>query len=198
MARGAVVGLAAVAAGGCGGGAERHFTAADAVRIANVAPGAPGWTWPRDRRKPAWTPGSAGSGPTDPVVTSFRKATAGLVGVGDAEKEWQDSNKLAHLDVGVYGSATDAHKAMAPFDTLSHKLGARTGTVTSAGAVHGIGSDAWRLRVSGNGPQVTYHWRRGNLVIEAHIHCFGRCPADVDAATRAWVGRVDTAARARS
>jgi hypothetical protein len=108
------------------------------------------------------------------------------------------SNKLAHLDVAVYGSASDAHKSMAPFDTLSRRYGARTGRVTSDGIIRGVGEDAWRLLVSGNGPQVTYHWRRENLVVEAHVHCFGRCPADADAAARAWVDAIDAAARARS
>jgi hypothetical protein len=198
MARGAVVGLAAVAAGGCGGGAERHFTAADAVRIANVAPGAPGWKWPRNPRKPDWSPGSKGSRATDPVLVEFRKATAALVDAGGADKEWQDSNKLAHLDVGLYASASDAHRSMEPFDTLSREFGARTGRVISAGAVHGLGDDAWHLFVSGNGPEVTYHWRRANLVVEAHVQCFGSCPADVDAAVRAWAERIDAAARTRS
>jgi hypothetical protein len=106
--------------------------------------------------------------------------------------------KLAHLDVGVDASASDAHRSMGPFDTLSREFGARTGRVTSAGTVHGLGDDAWRLVVSGNGSQVTYHWRRANLVVEAHVHCFGRCSADVDAAARAWADRIDAAARARS
>jgi len=195
MTRGAVVAVAAMAAGGCGGGAEQHFTAADAVRVANVAPGAPSWTWPRNPRMPVWSGGSTGSAPTDPILAEFLKATASLVDVGDAEKGWQDSNKLAHLDVGVYEKASDAHKAMGPFDTLSRKFGARTGRVTSEGAVHGLGDDAWRLFVSGNGPQVTYHWRRANLVIEAHIHCFGHCATGLDAAARAWVDKIDTAVR---
>jgi hypothetical protein len=194
----ALVGLAAVAAGGCGGGGAQHFTAADAKRIANVAPRAQGWTWPQNPREPDWSPGSTGPPATDPILVEFRKATAGLVDVGDAENEWEDSNKLAHLDVGAYSTASDAHESMRPFDTLSRKLGARTGRVTSAGAISGPGDDAWRLRVAGNGPQVTYHWRRGNLVFEAHVHCFGRCPGDVDAAARAWVDRIDAAARARS
>jgi hypothetical protein len=184
--------------GGCGGGGERHFTAADAERIANVAPGAADWTWPGNPGKPVWSGGSTGSAPTDPILAEFRKATAGLIGVGDAVKEWEDSNKLAHLDVAVYASASDAHKVMGPFDTLSRRFGARTGRVLAAGQVAGIGDDGWRLFVSGNGPQVTYHWRRENLVIEAHVQCFGRCPPDLDAVARAWVHRVDAAARAHS
>jgi hypothetical protein len=43
---------------------------------------------------------------------------------------------------------------------------------------------------------VTYHWRRGNLVGEVHIHCFGSCPTTVDEATRAWAEAIDEEARA--
>ena len=193
VALGAVVAVAA----GCGG-ADHRFTKADARQIADVQPAAPGWTWPRNPRTPGWSDDSTGSAPADPILAEFRKATAGLVVGGDAEKEWEDSNKLAHLDVAVYANSSDAHKSMTPFDTLSRRYGARTGRVTSAGAVHGVGNDTWRLAVSGNGRQVTYHWRRGNLVVEAHLHCFRRCPADVDAAARAWVDAIDAAARARS
>ena len=194
---GAIVGLLTVVGAGCGK-TERRFTKADALRVANVQPAAPGWTWPRNPAKPGWSGESPAPATTDPVLAEFRKATAGLVGVGEAAKEWEDSNKLGHLDVGVYGSASDAHKAMAPFDRLSRKLGARSGRVTGAGPIDGVGDEAWQLSVAGNGPQVTYHWRRGNLVVEPHVHCFGHCLADVDAAARAWVDAIDEAARADS
>jgi hypothetical protein len=193
------VGLAAVVLGGCGGEAEQHFARADALRIANVQPTAPGWEWPSKPEKPGWSGSSTPPAPDRPILAEFRRATANLVDVGDAEKEWEDANKLGHLDVGVYGSAADAHRAMAPLDTASRKWGAQTGRrVTQAGPVEGIGDEAWRLRVMGNGPQVTYHWRRGNLVVEAHVHCFGRCPADVDAAARAWVDVIDATATSGS
>jgi hypothetical protein len=193
------VALAAVVLAGCGGEAEQHFTRADAVRIANVRPTAPGWEWPSNPAKPGWSDSSTPPASTDPILAEFHRAKADLVDVGDAEKEWEDANKLGHLDVGVYGSAADAHRAMTPFDTASRKWGAQTGRrVTQAGPVEGIGDEAWRLRVMGNGPQVTYHWRRGNLVVEAHVHCFGRCPADVDAAARAWVDVIDATATSGS
>jgi hypothetical protein len=193
IALGAVVAVAA----GCGG-SEHRFTKADALKIADVPPAAPGWTWPRNPAEPEWSGASASAVSPDPILTEFRKATSGLVDVGGANKEWEDSNKLAHLDVEVYAGAADAHKSMAPFDTLSRKYATRTGRVTGGGPVRGVGNDGWRLLVSENGPQVTYHWRRDNLVVEAHVHCFGRCPADTDAAARAWVDAIDAAARARS
>jgi len=62
--------------------------------------------------------------------------------------------------------------------------------------VDDLGDEASRLWSEGNGTQVTCHWRRGNLFVEAHVHCFGFCPGDVDAAARAWVDAIDEAARA--
>ena len=44
---------------------------------------------------------------------------------------------------------------------------------------------------------MTYHWRRGNLVGEVHIHCFGSCPSEVDAATRSWAEAIDAESRAK-
>jgi hypothetical protein len=74
--------------------------------------------------------------------------------------------------------------------------GTRTGGVTKDEEIDGLGDEAWVLWVGGSGTQVTYHWRRSNLVLEAHVQCFGSCPGNVDAATRAWVDAVDAKARA--
>ncbi len=65
--------------------------------------------------------------------------------------------------------------------------------------VDGLGDEAWRLWAHGHGREVTYHWRRDNLVTEVHVHCYGDCPdvdADVDAAARAWADGIDEEARA--
>jgi hypothetical protein len=185
---------------GCAGGdrQEHRFTAADALHIAAVRPVAPGWHWPPNPAKPDWSDSQAEPPSTDPVLAEFRHEKAGLVSAGDADKRWQDADKLGNLDVALYGSAADAHQALRPFDALSRKLAARSGRVVAAGPVDGIGDEAWRLLVAGNGPQVTYHWRRGNLLVEAHLHCFGSCPPDVDAAARSWAQKIDAAARARS
>jgi hypothetical protein len=196
LSSGAVIGLAAFVVGGCGG-AARDYGKADALRMANVRPAASGWTWPRNPSPPEWDSSTAGA-PTDPALREFVRETADLVSVGDASKEWEDGDKLGHVDVGVYGSASDARRAMGPLNVLSRKFAVRTGRVTAAGPVDGIGDEAWRLAVTGNGPQVTYHWRRGNLVIEAHVHCFGTCPADLDAVATAWAAEIDRAARAGS
>ena len=78
---------------------------------------------------------------------------------------------------------------------LSRAYGAEYGFVVRAEEVDGLGDEAWRLWAHGNGRQVTYHWRRDNLVIEVHVHCYGECgpdvDADVDAAARAWADAID-------
>jgi hypothetical protein len=154
---------------GCGGG-TRTFDGADARRLASLTPtAAPGWTWLANRAKPDWD--------TD----------------GEASKKWQDANKLGNLVVDVYANASDAHHALTAFNALSRVLAARSGRVLHAGAVSGLGDEAWSMTVAGNGPQVTYHWRRSNLVFEVHVHCFGRCPHDVDTAARTWAAAIDAA-----
>ena len=185
--------IAAAALDGCGGHNGHPFTGADARRIADVPPRARGWDWPSDTAAPLWD-ASTGSTTTDPLLRAFRRKTARLVGLGDASKKWQDTNKLGNLDVQVYKDSSDAHQAMAPFNALSEGWAAQTGRVTKAAESGGLGDESWVMWVAGNGTQVTYHWRRENLVFEAHLHCFGRCPPDVDRAARAWAEDVDAAA----
>jgi hypothetical protein len=101
--------------------------------------------------------------------------------------------------VGVFQSASDAHKGLTPFNAFSLRWARRTGQVTSEGKIAGLGEEAWLLRVAGGtGPEVTYHWRRGNLLLEAHMQCFGLCPPDLAAAARAWAAAIDARARALS
>ena len=116
---------------------------------------------------------------------------AKLVDRGSASEYWRDADKLGNLDVGVFGSAADAHAGMAALNTFSRGWGERNGTVIKAERVNALGDEGWRLRGPWNGDQVTYHWRRGNLVVEAHTHCFGMCPAGLDAATSAGVEAID-------
>jgi hypothetical protein len=185
--------VAAAVLGGCGGGHQRLFTAADARRLANLQPALGGWTWLPNNAKAVWD-SSTGS-TTDPLLLEFRRKTARLANVGAASKKWQDANKLANLDVAVYTNAADAHASLAPFNALSKGWAARTARVTKAAKARGLGQESWVMRVEGNGAQVTYHWRRGNLVFEAHIHCFGACPTNVDAAAFTWADSIDAAAR---
>jgi hypothetical protein len=167
---GAAVLAVAIFAAGCGGGRSTAFTLSDAKRISGVRPAAPGWTWP---------------------------STADESRVHDSEalSEWEDDDKLAHVDVDLYGSASAAHNAMSAFNALSRRYARQTGYILGEEGVSDLGDDAWRLRIGGNGPEVTYHWRRRNLVLEAHMQCFGRCPADFAAAARAWAEAIDAQAR---
>ena len=89
--------------------------------------------------------------------------------------------------------------AFAASNDQSRAYGAKYGFVAKAEKVDGLGDEAWRLSAGGYGRQVTYHWRRDNLVTEVHVHCYGECPshdyAAVDAAARAWVDVIDERAR---
>jgi hypothetical protein len=38
------------------------------------------------------------------------------------------------------------------------------GELTKVEKVEGLGDEAWLLWANGNGSQITYHWRRANLV----------------------------------
>jgi hypothetical protein len=167
--RGAAVVAVAILAAGCGGG-SKAFTLSDAKRLAGVRPAAPGWTWP---------------------------STADESRVHDsaAWSEWEDDNKLAHVAVELYRSASAAHHGMAPFNALSRRYARQGGYILGEEGVSDLGDDAWRLRIGGNGDEVTYHWRRSNLVFEAHMHCFGACPANFAAAARAWAEAIDAQAR---
>ena len=176
MSSAAVLGAAAVAvvilATGCGGGGggSKAFTLSDAKRIAEIRPAAPGWTWPS--------------------TTSESRVHA-----GGARSEWEDDNKLAHVAADLYRSPSVAHHAMAPLNALSRRYARRGGYIVGEDVVSDLGNDGWRLRIGGNGPEVTYHWRRRNLVLEAHMQCFGACPAHFAAAARAWAAAIDAQAR---
>jgi hypothetical protein len=192
--------VAAIMVAGCGGGAgeERGFTLADAARIVDVRPAAPGWMWPSKREKSVSSESTPPTS-TDPVLVEFEKQTRDLVDLGDAVSHWQDNDKLAHVDISVYRNSSDAHRSMAPFNALSRAFGKRTGHVRTDGNVDGLGDEAWLLWVAlSNGDEATFHWRRGNIVIEAHIQCFGSCPAGTVAATREWAEAIDTRASALS
>ena len=200
MTRGVIVVLAAIVVGVCGGGEEQEqvFRPADATRIANVRPVMPGWTWPQNPEK---SEASGTEDPsTNPLLVELRKQTADIVSLREAGHKWRDDNKLANLSANVLTSAADAHELMAPFNAFSRGWGESSGRITKDEEIDDLGDEAWLLRTETDwgGVEVTYHWRRGNLVVEAHVDCFGFCPGDVDAAARAWVDAIDEAARAGS
>ena len=198
ITRAAVAVLAAIVVGGCGGGKEQQqvFTPADATRIANVRPAMPGWTWPQNPEKhPLGEPDETETPSTDALDVKLRKQTADIVSLGEAANKWEDPDKLANLYAQVFASAGEAHKLMAPFNAYSRGWGERFGRITKDEKIDGLGDEAWLLRTEANGTEVTYHWRRGNLVVEAHVQCFGFCPGDSGGAARAWVDKIDEAAR---
>ena len=170
----ALRGTAAVAvvilATGCGGGESKPFTRSDVKRIAGIRPAARGWIWP---------------------ATKSESTVHG----SSAMSEWQDDNKLAHVAVERYRSASAARRAIGPLNALSRRYARKGGYILGEENVSGLGDDGWRLRIGGNGSEVTYHWRRRNLVFEAHMQCFGACPADFAAAARAWAEAIDAQAR---
>jgi hypothetical protein len=199
MTRGAIAVVAAIVVGGCSGGEEKEqvFVPADATRIASVRPVIPGWTWPQNPEKHVSSGSQREAPSTDPLDVELRRQTADLVSLGDAANKWEDADKLANLYVQVFTSAGDAHELMAPFNAYSRGWGERFGRITKDEEIDSLGDEGWLLRTEkgSGGTEMTYHWRRGNLVVEAHIDCFGFCPGEVDAAARAWVDAIDEAAR---
>ena len=199
MARGAIAVVAAIVVGGCGGGdQEQVFTPADAARIASVRPVIPGWTWPRNPEKHVSSGSQEEPQPTDPLDVELRRQTADIVSLGEEGNKWRDADKLANLYAQVVASAAEAHELMAPFNAYSRGWGKRFGRITKDEEIDGLGDEAWVLRTASSGTEVTYHWRRGNLFVEAHVHCFGFCPGEIEAAARAWADAIDEAARAGS
>jgi hypothetical protein len=196
MTRGAITFVAAIVLGGCSGGEnqEKVFTPADATRIANVRPDMPGWTWPQNPEKHVSSGSRTEAQATDPLDVKLNRQTADIVPVGDAANKWEDGDKLANLTAQVFATPAKAHELMAPFNAYSRGWGKRFGRITKDEDIEGLGDEAWLLRTESNGTEVTYHWRRANLVVEAHLHCFGSCPPDVDAAARVWVDAIDEVA----
>ena len=204
MTRRATAVVAAIVVGGCGGGEEREqvFTPADLTRIGNVRPATPGWNWPQHQEKPqSPDPQAEAHDRTDALLVKLKKQTADLDEIGQRGSRWRDGDKLANLAVMVYGSASDAHEMMTPLNGFSRGWAKRYGRITKDEEIDGLGDEAWLLWTTSNydgGKEVTYHWRRGNLVVEAHVDCVGFCQGDVDAAARAWADEIDEAARAGS
>jgi hypothetical protein len=196
--------LVAVALAGCSGGTEPSGTykAADAERLANLAPQTPGWPpWP-DNPEPNRSSGESPDevAARDPIYAEYRRRTADLEQHDDwgSGNTWKDDDKLANLVVGVLDTAADAHVSFLASNELSRRYGKQYGFVVKAEKVDGLGDEAWRLWTHSNGREVTYHWRRDNLVTEVHVFCYGDCPdadADVDAAARAWAEAIDGEAR---
>ena len=199
MTRSAIALVFTVVVAGCNGGSEQEmlFTAADANRFANVRPVTPGWPpWPERPEKQSPSDSSPEElAAKDPIYAAYRERLDGIPEGSEEGKRWQDGDKLGNLTVQVFDTPTDAELGFAAFNDLSRGWAEQYGYVTKAEEVDGLGDEAWVLLVSSNGRGATYHWRRANLVIEAHVDCHGVCPADVDAAARAWADAIDEEAR---
>jgi len=199
MSRGALAIAAAACVAGCVGSAEEQkFTPADATRIANVRPEMPGWTWPQNPKKHISSGSRTETEATDPLDVKLNRQTADIVPFGDATNKWQDADKLANLTAEVFASPAKAHELMAPLNAYSRGWGKRFGRITKDEEIEGLGDEAWLLRTESKDKADTYNSRRGNLVVEAHLQCFGYCPRDVDAAARAWVDAIEEVAGSKS
>ena len=197
--------LVAVTFAGCGGEDEPDgsYKSADVQRLVEVAPRTPGWPpWPREPApKQPSTESADEAAARDPIYAEYRRRTAEIEVSDDwgSGNRWTDQDKLANVVVEALDSSAEAHVAFIASNDLSRAYGAKYGFVVKAGEVDGLGDEAWRLWTHGNGRQVTYHWRRDNLFVEAHVHCYGDCGPDtdaaVDAAARAWAESIDQQAR---
>ena len=130
----------------------------------------------------------------DLLAAKLYRRLQGLDSIGNAGSRWQDASKLAHLSLELWSSEADAHAAMPAWREFAHGWAGKTGTVSDE-AIGGLGDEAWRVLAKGYSEEVTYKWRRGNLVLEAHIQCLPACRSDIDKAARAWVDAIDEEAR---
>lgn len=184
---------------GFGGSSEPEaLSSGDVVkRVVTVPPKTPGWNWPKMTTSSSPYSEDKGEDPPpmrDPLAAKLHRQLRGLDLVGGAGSRWEDASKLSNLVVELWSSAADAHSAMPAYREFAHGWAEKTGAVSDE-AVAGLGDEAWRILARGYSEEVTYKWRRGNVVLEAHIQCLPACPSDIDEAARAWVDAIDEEAR---
>jgi hypothetical protein len=180
---------------GCGGRSDPEARSAEDVvkRAAKVPPTTPGWNWPEmpTSSSPYSKDVGGDTPPTkDLLAAKLYRRLQGLDSIGNAGSRWQDESKLAHLSLELWSSAADAHAAMPAWREFAHGWAEKTGTVSDE-AIGDLGDEAWRVLARGYSEEVTYKWRRGNLVLEAHIQCLPVCRSDIDKAARTWVDAID-------
>src|SRR5215467_3539212 len=88
---------------GCAERTEAGFSLDEAKQLASLRPDTSPWTWRPEDEKSA----DSGASRADPLLARFRRETKGLVDLGEAAKEWDDADKLAHVDVAVYKTTAD-------------------------------------------------------------------------------------------
>lgn len=194
MTRAALLAALVVAVAGCAGesDAPTAFTGEDADRIAHVRPDTAELELPDEGTFDAFTE-DVGPPPEtgNATLARFFEETKDLDYVGDAGGRWEKADNVANLVVEIWATETDAHAAMPSYRRAIRAWNRETGALGVDEDVSDLGDDAFRI---GDATRVTYKWRRGNLVLEAHVGCV-RCPPDVDAETREWVDAIDDEAR---
>lgn len=195
MRAAAVVVLVLASVVGCAGDSPEPeaYDGADADRLAHVEPDATGMDWPGPGTFDAFVEdkGSPPSEPDNPVLAALLDATRGLDYFGDAGGHWETDQNYANLVVELWDTEEDARAAMGPYRSAIRAWNKQTGSLRFDEDVDDLGDEAFRI---GDTRRMTYKWRRGNLVVEAHVGCLV-CPRDLDAATRAWVDAIDEEAR---
>jgi hypothetical protein len=184
---------------GCGGRSDRGALSTEDVvkRAVIVPPTTPGWNWPKvPTSSSPYSKDRGGDRPPtrDKLAAKLYRQLRGLDLIGSAGSRGEDASKLAHLVVELWSSSADAHSAMQPYREFAHGWAEKTGAVSDE-AVGGLGDEAWRISARGYSEEVTYKWRRRNLVLEAHIQCLTACRSDIDEGARAWVDAIDDEAR---
>jgi hypothetical protein len=185
---------------GCGGSSDPAAPSTEDVvkRAAMVSPTTPGWNWPTvPTSSSPYSKNQGEDPPGDKRSATLYRQLRGLDLIGSAGSRWQDESKLAHLVVERFGSPADAHSAMRPYREFAHGWAEQTGAVSDE-AVGGLGDEAWRILARGYTEEVTYKWRRADLVLEAHIQCLSACRSDINEAARAWVDAIDGEAQGPS
>ena len=195
---GVVLAVVAIVAG-CGGSSDPEARSAEDVvkQAAKVPPTTPGWNWPEmPTSSSPYSKDEGGDSPpkSDPLAAKLYRRLRGLDLIGGAGSRWEDKSKLANLAVELWSSAADAHAAMPAYREFAHGWAEKTGAVSDE-PVGGLGDEAWRISASGYSEEVTYKWRRDNVVLEAHIQCSSSCESDINEAARAWVDAIDEEAR---
>jgi hypothetical protein len=154
------------------------LSAADLRHITTVQPTTRDWDWPEK-----------------PTHEQLAAACDGW--------RWQDEEKLGVTSACLFDSATDAQEGLPRARAFARGWAKRTvdeygGHFTDV-RLDGLGEEAWRIQEDfAGGPEVTYGWRRANLVLQVHIQCiFHTCPSDIRSAARDWVDAIDEETRTR-
>jgi hypothetical protein len=154
------------------------LSAPDLRPISTVRPTTRGWDWPEK-----------------PTHERLAAACDGW--------RWQDEEKLGVTSACLFDSAMEAQAGLPRARAFARYWAKRTsdeytGHFTDV-RLDGLGEEGWRIQEDFSGGQeVTYGWRRANVVLQVHIQCiFQSCRSDIRSAARTWVDAIDDQARTR-